>query len=45
MDDQATLSLVYPNVIQDLEIKESDQIPHAFSTTTIHGPEVLQHLP
>ena len=38
MDDQATLSFVYPNVIQDLEIEESDQIPYAFSTTTIHGP-------
>ena len=41
-DDQATLFYVYSDVISDLGIHISDQIPHAHSTITIQSPTITQ---
>ena len=43
MDDQATLSHVYPEVIEDLAINEKDQSPVYQTTTTIHGTHPQYH--
>ena len=37
IDDQATQSLIYPQVIEDLGIEESDQRPTQIVTRTVHG--------
>ena len=37
IDDQATQSFVYPQVIEDLGIEQSDQRPTQIVTRTVHG--------
>ena len=37
MDDQSTLSYVYPNVTDELDIEMSDQVPTTQTTRTIQG--------